>query len=74
MGVRVSLTFLGIKILGGCFGRFTGCGGRGFCAGFGPLPVVGSLRAGGGRLDIVSEDGTADLGGIEETPGLVAGS
>ena len=70
MRVLVSRTFLGIKILGGCLGRFAGCGGRGFCV---ALPVVGSLRAGGGRLDFVSEDGTASLGGTEETSGVVAG-
>ena len=41
--------------------------------GFGALPVVGSLRAGGVRLDFVSEVCTAGLGGIKETPGVVAG-
>ena len=41
--------------------------------GFGALPVVGSLRAGGVRLGFVSEDCTAGLGGTKETPGVVAG-
>jgi len=64
--------FLGIKRLGGCFGRFTGCAGREFCVGFGPLSAVGSLTAGKVALDLGSEDCTAGFGGIEETSGVVA--
>lgn len=64
-------TFLGIKRLGGCFGRFTGCAGREFCVGFGPLPTVGSRTAGEVALDLVSEDCAAGFGGIKES-GVVA--
>jgi len=57
-------TFLGIKILGGCFGRFTGGTSRGFCAGSGALLAAGSLGAGGVRLESAT-GGSVD--GFEET-------
>jgi hypothetical protein len=70
--VQFNRTFLGIKRLGGCFGRFTGCAGREFCVGFGPLPAVGSLTVGEVALGLVSEDCIAGFGGIKETSGVVA--
>jgi len=39
--------FFGMKMLGGCFGRLTGCVTRGgFCVGLGPLPAEDSLGTG----------------------------
>jgi len=57
--------FLGIKILGGCFGRFTGGTSRGFCAGSGALLAAGSLGPGGVRLESATGGSAAD--GFEET-------
>jgi hypothetical protein len=54
---------LGIKRLGGCFGRFTGGTIRGFC---GPFPAGGSLEPDGIRLELAPE-GSAD--GFEGTTG-----
>jgi hypothetical protein len=65
-------TFLGIKRLGGCFGRFTGWAVREYCVGFGPLLAVCLLTAGTVALDLVSEDCAAGFGAIEETLGVVA--
>ena len=53
-----------MKILGGCFGRFTGGTSRGFCAGSRALLAGGSLGAGGVRLESAT-GGSAD--GFEET-------
>lgn len=65
---------MGIKILGGCFGRFTGGTGRGFCAASGLLLAGGgprSFEAGGvrGRLESATEDSAGGFEEIEETPG-----
>ena len=65
-------TFLGIKRLAGCFGRFTGCAGREFGVGFGPLLALGSLTAGEFALDLASEGCTAGFGGIKERSGVAA--
>jgi hypothetical protein len=71
--VRLGRTFLGIKILGGCF-RLKGCGGLGFCGGFGPLPAGVSVVAVKGRLDFTSEGCAAvDLGLSRGTPRDVVG-
>jgi hypothetical protein len=71
---KLDRTFLGIKRLGGCFGRFTGCAGRGFWAGLGPLPAAGGwLGAGAVPLDFASEDCVAVFLEIEEAPGDAAG-
>ena len=70
--MQFNRTFLGIKRLGGCFERFTGCAGRELCVGFGPLLEVGSLTAGKVTLDLASEDCTAGFGGIKGTSGVVA--
>lgn len=68
-------TFLGIKRLGGCFGRFTGGTSRGFCPGSGLLVAgggPGSFEAGGIRPEFATEDST-DGFVTEEIPGDGAG-
>ena len=69
-------TFLGIKRLGGCFGRFTGGTGRGFCVGSGLLLAgggPGSFEAGSVRLEFATEDSADGFEGTEEIPGDGAG-
>jgi hypothetical protein len=69
--LRLKRTFLGIKRLGGCFGRFTCCGGRAFCAEFvrvGSLPAGGPLGAGTVRLEFATEDPAEGLE-VLATPG-----
>ena len=67
--LRWKHTFFGIKRLGGCFGRFTCCGGRGFCGLFvGSLPAGSPLGAGAIRLEFATEDSEEGLE-VPATPG-----
>ena len=69
-------TFLGIKRLGGCFGRFTGGTTRGFCVGSGLLLAggrPGSFEAGGARLEFATEDSADGFEGTKETSSDGAG-
>ena len=64
--VRLGRIFLGIKRLGGCFGRLTGRAGRGFCVRL-RAAYTGDVAC----LNFTSEGSAiVDLGETSEPPGM----